>query len=190
MNDWRIRRREERCGRCERAFLEGESFFSLLFVASGALGREDRCSACFETRSADGDPGATELLFWRARHRPDRARSLAVDFDAVEELFLALGARSEERLLELRYLLALLLLRKKRLKLTGMRRREGTSAMSVRRPRREEDLEVAVFELSAERNGALRDELGRIFAGAGAEALLAEAPRAEPDLDRALDPGA
>ena len=180
MSDWRIRRREERCERCERAFLEGEGIFSLLFVEDAHLRREDACPACFEKKSAAG-----ELVFWRTRHRQGRSRSLAVDFEAIEELFLALGGRDEERLLELRYLLALLLLRKKRLKLAGMRRHEGKSAMIVARPRREEALEVAVFELSGERIQALRDELGRIFDGEGTEDLLAGAvaaasePRAE-----------
>ena len=170
MSDWRIRRREERCERCERAFLEGESIFSLLFVEDGRLRREDACPACFEGRTGGG-----ELVFWRTRHRQGRTRALTVDFEAIEELFLALASREEERLLELRYLLALLLLRKKRLKLTGMRRNEGKSAMVLARPRREEELLVAVFELAPERIEALREELGRIFDGEGTEDLLAGA---------------
>jgi hypothetical protein len=173
VSDWRIRRREERCGGCERTFLEGEGIFSLLFVEADGLRREDVCPACFEGRS----PGS-ELLFWRTRHRRGRSRALAVDFEALEELFLALAGRAEERLAELRYLLALLLLRKKRLKLLGMRTSEGTSTMALARPRREEELEVAVFDLTPERIQALREDLTRIFAGAGIEALLA-GPTAE-----------
>ena len=48
MSDWRIRRREERCERCARAFLEGESIFSLLFVEDARL-RFVRHGVCSST---------------------------------------------------------------------------------------------------------------------------------------------
>jgi hypothetical protein len=191
MSDWKIRRKEEACARCEKAFEDGEQHFSVLQVSPEALGREDRCLACHETAE---DP--EETIFWRTTRREAR-RGLAVDFESIERLFLALGARTEERLIELRYLLSLLLMRKKRLKLVRVRRSDEAEFMLMRRPRRTEELEVRVFDLTTERTAVLKQELERIFEGAGAEDLTApveaeeaEEPEAEPDSEPAADPEA
>jgi hypothetical protein len=183
MNDWRIDRREPRCAGCERSFGEGEAIFSLLHIAADGLRREDRCPGCFEVPAP-----APDRLFWRTRHQTDRRLRFAVDFEAIQELFLALEGRREERLLELRYLLALLLLRKKRLKLVGVRRHdqrpgdERGETLCLRRPRRQEEFEVLVFPLDSERVRVLQTDLARVFQGAGVESLAAPAA-AE------LDPG-
>src|SRR5262245_51375742 len=176
MNDWRIHRREAACARCARAFEEGETFFSLLAFEADRLLREDRCGTCFE-KPADG----ADVLFWRTRHRSDRRARFAVDFEAIEELFLGLEGRREERLQELRYLLALLLLRKKRLKLVGVRRHAASETLCLRRPRRQEEFEVQVFELDSERALVLKAELARVFEGAGVEALVAPPAHPTPD---------
>jgi hypothetical protein len=182
VSDWRIHRREARCSGCERAFEEGESIFSLLFFEAERLRREDRCPACFERSRHAGD-----LFFWRTRHQSDRRARFAVDFEAIEELFLSLEGRPEEALRELRYLLALLLLRKKRLKLVGVRRGAGGETFCLRRPRRQEEFEVQVFELDSERARVLKAELARVFEGAGVEALAApRAPAAIPSGDGAV----
>jgi len=173
MTDWRIHRREGCCSPCGRAFEEGETFFSLLYLEEEALRREDRCPACFQDPSAGGAEPSPDVLFWRARHVADKKARFAVDFDAIEELFLALDGRRAGRQPELRYLLALLLLRKKRLKLVGVRRNATGEVLCVRRPRRQEEFEVQVFELDSERAQALRGELARVFEGAGIEALAA-----------------
>jgi hypothetical protein len=143
MNEWRIHRREARCGRCERTFTEGEAIFSLLFFDAQGLRREDRCQPCFEGASPGSETETTQLVFWRTRHDPDRRTRFAVDFEAIEELFLALDGRAEGRLPELRYLLTLLLLRKKRLKLVGVRRHGADETLCVRRPRRAESSRCA-----------------------------------------------
>lgn len=169
MNDWRIHRREDQCSRCARAFVEGEAIFSLLLADAEHLRREDICPGCFA-------PLPEGALFWRTRHTLDRRKRFAVDFEAIEELFLALEGRQEGRQPELRYLLALLLLRKKRLKLVGVRRSPAGEALSLRRPRRQEEFEVQVFDLDSERTQALRADLARVFEGAGVEALAGPPP--------------
>lgn len=124
-------------------------------------------------------PPGPERLFWRTRHVTDRRARFAVDFEAIEELFLRLepgsGRPSEGRLQELRYLLALLLLRKKRLRLVGVRRGAEGETLCVRRPRRQEEFLVQVFELDSERAAVLKAELARVFEGADIEALAVPA---------------
>ena len=178
MSDWKIRKRRNACVRCDREFEEEEVFYSVLLLDGASLGREDRCAECFDAREAEGD--APRTIYWRTRRPPEGKRRVSVDFDVVEQVFFALADHEEERILELRYLMSLLLLRKKRLKLARVKRDEDGEAMVLRRPRRTEAIEVRVFDLSEERSQVLRLELTRIFEGADVEDLLS-GPAPVPD---------
>ena len=169
MQDWRIDRRRDCCSACEQGFVDGGAYYSVLLVAPVGLERRDHCPSCFRGRTAQA--GEEEIIFWRTRYLLEKRRGLALDFDLVEQLFLALAARPEEGLSELRYLLSLLLLRKKRLKLVGVRRQSSGETLCVRRPRRQEEFEVQVFELDSARAATLQAELARVFEGAGVEGL-------------------
>ncbi len=188
MSDWKVKRQESACAGCAHAFEEGEAYFSILTIDGEALGREDRCAPCFPAPpEGPAEERARERIWWRTRRRPRSRRGLAVDFEAIEALFLALDGHEADRLRELRYLLSLLLMRKRRLKLVRVLRSGEGEAMVVRRPRRQEEQRVDVFDLTPERMDALRRELERIVEGAGAEDVLAGPPAAlEPeqaDLD-------
>jgi hypothetical protein len=176
MSEWKIHRRESGCGACAKVFEEGEALFSVLHLSEEALRREDLCTGCFQD---PGEAAPAGSLFWRTHHRTDPRARFAVDFEALSELFLALDARREERLLELRYVVALLLLRKKRLKLVGVRRRPDGEVLNVRRPRHQEEFEVRVYDLDGERAQAIQADLARVFEGAGLETLSTEPAASE-----------
>lgn len=179
MADWKIHHRKEGCARCEREFGEGEAHYSVLSIRESTLERDDLCATCFRDRPGEG--AAEELIWWRTRRPVAQQRGLAVDFETVERLFHALGSREEERLRELRYLFCLLLMRKRRLKLVRVvRRGDGGEAMLVRRPRRKDEIEVEVFDLTPERTGELRGELEALFEGAELEEASGEAADQEP----------
>lgn len=173
MADWKIHRKHDTCTACDRPFEEGEALYSLLRITEEGLAREDRCGSCFREAN-EGDPDAP--IWWRTRRRAEGSKRLSVDFEAVEGLFLALEGRPEERLRELRYLLSLLLMRKRRLKLVRVKRRADDEVMVVRRPRRKDELEVEVFDLTAERAGELRAELEGLFEGAPLEDVMKPPP--------------
>jgi len=183
VSNWKINRRDEGCAACERPFVDGEQHFSILLLNEEALGRADRCVACFEA----ADDLTEDDVFWRTRRRVKAKRGLAVDFESVERLFHALDGRSEERLQELRFLLSLLLMRKKRLKLVRVKRSAEGEWMLLRRPRRTEALGVKVFDLTPARAEELRAELERIIEGAGSEDLLAPPEIAEARAGEAPD---
>lgn len=159
MSTWTFRRRHGACARCERAFESGEAHWSALSVEGELLSREDCCRACWPAASAQ----PSWLFWWRTSHEAGRKQGLALNLEAIEALFLGLEGRSEPRLRELRYVLCLLLMRKRRLKIERILRDEEGEAMIVRRPRRQEALRVFVFDFDAARMGELREELRRVF---------------------------
>jgi len=180
MADWKFSRRRDRCSACVAVFDEDGRHVSTLSLRADELARADLCLACWE-RSVQGD----EIFFWFTRRCNER-RGLHLDLPTLEQLFLRLEGREETRMLEMRYILALLLMRKKRLKLVRIER-QPREILVVRRPRRAETSNVVVFDFSPERMEELRRELVEIFDGA--EGLRApevagsgrEAGRAAPD---------
>jgi hypothetical protein len=159
MADWKFSRRRDRCSACEAVFDEDGRHVSTLSLRAEELARADLCLACWE-RSSRGD----EIFFWYTRRCSER-RGLQLDLPTLEQLFIRLEGREATRMLEMRYILALLLMRKKRLKLVRIER-APRETLVVRRPRREEALSVAVFDFGPERMEELRRELVEIFDGA------------------------
>lgn len=160
MAAWTFRRRKGLCAACERGFTDGEPHFSLLGVEGEELVRNDLCKACWQVGHAAREHA---LFWWRTRHEVARRKGLALNLEALEALFHGLARREERHLNELRYLLSLLLLRKRRLKLVRLARTEHGDAMVVRKPRHSEEQLVAVFEFDAARMEELRAELARLF---------------------------
>lgn len=164
MSTWTFRRRHGACARCERAFEAGEVHWSALAVAQEQLVREDCCRSCW--RAQDELPASERpawLFWWRTHHEAARKAGLALNLEAIESLFLGLEGRTETRVRELRYVLCLLLMRKRRLKIERIARDEQGESMFVRRPRRQESLRVFVFDFDAARMGELREELRTVF---------------------------
>ena len=188
MNEWRIGRRQVGCAACQREFEEGERHFSLLAVRGEELLREDFCAGCWSARALQSVPDSVrELLWWRTRHYVGKRRGLALNIEAIEALFLGLEGRAEVALRELRYLLCLILMRKRRLKTARILRDAQGESFIVRRPRREEELRVFVYDFTPERVAELRDKLRRIFEGAEPESAFAAAQGETLSASGALD---
>lgn len=172
MNDWKLARRQVACSRCKKAFAEGERHTSSLFVCEQDLAREDVCSACWSASvpAELAEPTGAECLFWwRTRYTLGKRRGVQLDLEALERFFLQLEGREETPLRELRYVLCLILLRKRRLKVRQIVRDEQGESFIVGRPRRTDALRVFVFDFSPERIEELGARLRQIFEGAEPE---------------------
>jgi hypothetical protein len=163
MAEWRFRRRQEQCGICGRVFEEGERYVSALTITEEEIVREDACSRCWAGRAGVLDD---ELFYWFTRHRADRRRGLQLDLASLEALFEKLARREETAARELRFVLCLLLMRKRRLKLERVVRGADGEAMLVRKPRRKDTTRVYVFDFTPERLAELKGELQEVFESA------------------------
>lgn len=160
MSDWKFGRRHGQCAACEREFAADEAHVSSLVIEAEEPQREDVCLDCWQAREA-----GQQLFWWRTHHRVGKQRGLALNLEALEAFFLALEGKTDRTLRELRYILCLILMRKRRLKIVRILRTKEGEAMLVRRPRRKESLRVWVFDFSPERMEELRIKLVRIFDG-------------------------
>jgi hypothetical protein len=105
-------RRAETCTACQRVFDVGETFQAFLYETPEGYARRDYCRAC--------SPAAAQEAIgsWRTR-RPDLSAKKAVPFDreAIYAFFERLEATDDPQRRQFRFVLALLLWRKKVLRL-------------------------------------------------------------------------
>jgi len=185
---WKFERRQGACSQCERAFADGERLISTLALAHEGLARLDFCPECF-------DPEAAQAVFWwRTRHEENKRKTVQLDLESLERLFVELEGREEVTLREIRYVLCLLLMRKRKLKVERIQRTAEGESFVVKRPRRDQRFEVFVYDFTPERMAELRGELQGIFDGgeetgelpgedAGSDESEASGPEAAAEVD-------
>jgi hypothetical protein len=132
-----IQESTRRCARTGRELQPGEICYSVLYERDGQWIREDYSAEAWQ------GPPAGAFCFWRGRvPPPDRPRKLVLNAEALWDCFLQLTDRSDPQSLQMRYVLALLLIRRRRLRLEGVDWRDGAEILRLRCPRTRQEYEV------------------------------------------------
>lgn len=169
---WSIARRQGVCAVTERPFEDGEKHVSLLRVREGELERVDLSMAAWrENRDAlrqrQAEEGSDEpLLYWVTRHEVDKRTAVQLDMESLDRLFVELEGRAELAVRELRYVLCLLLMRKRRVKVERVVRENDEESFLVKRPRDDQRYTVFVYDFAPEHLDSLRAQLQAVFDGA------------------------
>lgn len=132
---------------------------------SPSSGEEDAQLPSATTESSS----SKDRFWWSSRHQEEDQRAVRMDMDVLGQLFDALAPRKEVRLQEIRYVVCLLLLRKRRLKVARVVREQGSEAFLVKKPRLDELHRVEVYDFTPERMESLRHELQALLDGAGTD---------------------
>jgi hypothetical protein len=144
------------CAATGRTFAPGETYFSTLHSDGGAVVRKDYCAA--EWRG----PEANAIAWWKSRVDHDARPKLAPQ-DVLLNLFAELATRPDEA--EFRYVLGLLLVRRRLLKLDDTRRVGQPEVMILDCPRRNEQYELAVATPNAERTEQIQQRMVELLYG-------------------------
>lgn len=111
MADWEVQRTTGRCAVSGRELAEGEEFYAVLIDRNGVLERVD-CSI-----EAWKGPPEDAFCFWRS-HVPvkEKKKAVWVDDEVLVNLFARLANEKDDLKIRFRFVLALLLMRKRLLK--------------------------------------------------------------------------
>jgi len=170
--NWKTGKRGGACTRCEAQFAPLDAVVSALF--EGAVGasadqdladdapppfeRADLCSACFD--AATSPP---PFCWWRTEIPEPHKKRATLDLQVAREFLVRLlDERAPERA-PLRYLLALLLMRKRLVKVVEQFSDERGEMMIVRLPPDETPHEIECPALDERVTESLRADLGRLF---------------------------
>jgi hypothetical protein len=115
MNEWTIQTRSGRCAATGRDFAEGEIFHTLLFRERAGFRREDLSEEAWKERQAD-PAAARPYSFWRARFEPPPSVPETLAKETAEDLLRRYMTEHDEGHANARYILALMLERKRLLK--------------------------------------------------------------------------
>jgi hypothetical protein len=122
--EWKIAKAGPGCCLCNVPFAEGQSYFSALIQTPEALNRQDYCQSCFQERRPEN-----VYYFWQTTQPnadeaegKNRRQRVIVDVEYVYEFFKRLEGDNAPQRVAFRYILALMLTRKKWLVADGKKK--------------------------------------------------------------------
>jgi hypothetical protein len=158
-DDWKIQRDRRHCEKPGCPLATSRAYFAVLEWP--ACVRRDLCDACFadyERRCQGQEPP----IFWRGMRKPSGSKEPVLDLVSLRALFDRLATVDDDRARSLRYFCALLLLRKRVLRMVQPRTAEQERAdLVVVDPKQKEMEPVALFAPAIDLAdlGAIKDEL-------------------------------
>ena len=143
---YEIARATGRCAATGRPIAVGDEFIAALVEGEGEE-RLERADYSVEAWKTGARP-ARLYGYWRARMEPpDAKRRPFIDDAALMDLFEQLAEATEPSRLSFRYLLALMLVRKRLLRYEGTKREDGRNVMLVRQATTADETPAPVVEV-------------------------------------------
>ena len=109
MTDWDIQPRSNVCTACQRPFGDKQTYHTLLSIGGGGYARRDLCGDCYATATRDG-----VISYWQGEYKlPPPAAPEPIQKDTAETLLRKLVESTDPNHTGARYILAVMLERKK-----------------------------------------------------------------------------
>lgn len=157
--DWEINKSALECSACKAVFEGGQGLHSALYDEVEGFIRRDYCDACWE--SADK---SAVFSFWRTRvpKKGEKVRQF-VDDDTLMNFLTRLAGEADRAKRNFRYVLALLLMRKKLLKFRESVMGDGGEELVLVEPKTAVEHHVFNPQLTDEELAQVRDEIGQVL---------------------------
>jgi hypothetical protein len=155
--DWRIGKKGRACGGCSTPFPYDVPFHSAIFLEKEEFLRRDLCAACFAAA-----PSAPYSQWVAVIPKPEPNKRV-FDLGLAAEFLRKLAGEGDPARGALAHLLALLLVRKRLVRLTDLPAKDGLPRARVEFHDGREPLEIPAPHLSEDDVPSLREELGRLL---------------------------
>jgi len=117
LSDWNIQSRSHQCHTCDQSFADGASYYTVLAYENSEYLRHDICEACWNGESEGVTDRKGFISHWQGTYKaPPPAPPDAIQKDNAEGLLRKLVKTGDERWREASYILAVMLERKRVLK--------------------------------------------------------------------------
>ena len=158
MDEWAIDRSQGKCSGTDREFEPGEEYFAALVETPEGLERRDFCSDYWEEHQLE------VYCYWKTKMpTPDKKKQIFVDDEMLMAFFERLEKEGEEEKINFRFVLTLILMRKRRLKYDSSRDENGKEIWRLKVVGDKEFVEVANPHLNEEQIEQLTSQLGQIL---------------------------
>lgn len=126
MIDWNLQIRSPRCQGCGNNFADQEVYHTLLFDERGAFARLDVCEKCWNSQYSHGSTDRKGFVsHWQGLFHAPVPRTDPIQQATAESLLRQLAEEADPKYIPVRYILAVMLERKRRLKIKSELREAG-----------------------------------------------------------------
>jgi hypothetical protein len=158
MTEYQIQGNTRRCAVTGRELRPGEKFYSVLVDEAGQLVRRD-----YSAEAWSGPP-ADVFGFWTGRIPADNEKRLPpIDDEMLVDCFQRLEGQTDPGRVNFRYVVALLLMRRKRFRFEEARVESGQEVLCLRCARTRAVHEVVNPRLTEEAMAAVQDEVFKVL---------------------------
>ncbi|GAN34542.1 MAG: hypothetical protein DYG83_16400 [Candidatus Brocadia sp. AMX2] len=153
--EWEIKKSSNGCLFCNKEFSEDEEYYSALFDENNTFLRKDFCTPCWN-KGKEGGP----FSFWKTKvPKKDKPVQTFINTEVLLDMFMRLEGNNETHQRNLRYVLALYLIRKKVFKLKSFKRENGEEIITLYYPKEDREFDVFNSNLKEEEIEAITSEM-------------------------------
>lgn len=136
MNEWNIQSRAHACEACAKPFADKEQYHTLLFDEKQEFRRSDVCEACWQKQFSDGARERKGFIsYWHGIYEAPAPAPEPIQKDTAETLLRKLIELNDERYVPAGYILAVMLERKRLLKVKEQIVRDGKRVFVYEHPK-------------------------------------------------------
>ena len=158
MTDYQIQPNTRHCAVSGRELRPGEKFYSVLVQEGGKLARRDYAAEAWQ------GPPAGAFSFWCGLvPAAEQGRKLRIDDDLLADCFQRLEGHAEPAQVNFRYVVALLLMRRKRFRFEEARVEDGHEVLRMHCTRTGTEYDVVNPGLNEEEMNNVQDEVFKVL---------------------------
>lgn len=137
MTDWNIQSRGQVCGACEKPFSGGQTYHTLLAFDRHEVARKDVCETCWKEQFSEGASDRKGFIsHWVGEYKaPPAAPPDPIQKDTAETLLRKLIEKNDPQYRATTFILAVMLERKKLLKVKAQTKENGVRLFVYEQPR-------------------------------------------------------
>lgn len=157
---WEVQSPTGRCSVTGRPFAEGDEFYAVLFAEGDTFRREDCGKEAWQ-----GPPEGSFCFFKTRVPVKEKKKRLLVDNDILFSFFLRLAKETEPVRVQFRFVLALILMRKRLLRYEGAKVEDGVEVWRMVQPGEQTEHKVTNPRLTDDQIEGVSQQLSAILHG-------------------------
>jgi hypothetical protein len=158
MEDWEINKPLGQCSGTGKAIGPGEEYYAALVETEEGLQRRDFCAEYWQDKKPEA------FCYWKTKFpSSDQKKQLFVDDQMLMVFFERLERETEQEKVNFRFVLALILMRKRRLKYDSTKTEDSKEIWHLRVVGENEYVDVFNPHLDEEQIGQLSSQIGQIL---------------------------
>src|SRR6266446_3374065 len=135
MTEWNIQSRAQTCAACGKAFADKQTYHTLLFDEKADFRRSDICAACWQSQYSQGARERKRFVsYWQGVYEVPPSRPEPIQKETAESLLRKLIEVNDPKYIPAGYILAVMLERKRLLKVKEQLVREGRRVFVYEQP--------------------------------------------------------